>query len=242
MRESKSIHVLHRQAPVEIDNGYQWIVYALMVGFLLASLTACSTIVPKGRRLASPKTPKRIEAPIPSPVVREPGSLWSDRSEWNDVYSAPPTRAVGDILMVKLTPRFKNQALRRLELEYPPSINEKKSAKTIKKKAVAEAAAKPADKKGKKDEPVEPAVPESESIYATIMEVLPRKVYRVAASETLRIGDRNPVVTFEGEVRDRDVGQDDAVSADNVMHLGLEIQPDGGQRKVSSEYLSGDAS
>lgn len=197
----------------------------LLIGALAVLVSGCTGMVDAEPIVSTPAPPRRIELPPKKQPVRELGSLWDETSVWNDVYSDPPKRVEGDVILVKLSENFRRRVLRRLKREYPIRVKSKIDIDD-KKNPVKVAVEKTSDKLMPDD---------TLQVYATVIEVLPRFVYRLAASETIRVGGRDPVVTFEGEVRERDIRGDDAVSTDNILNLALDLKPYGRQRRLAQD-------
>jgi flagellar basal body L-ring protein FlgH len=155
------------------------------------AMAGCSTLEEVEQAALPPPLPqKKI-------VQRELGSLWSEDSMWNHVYTAASARVVGDIISIRLDEAFQN----RVAKLKPESRNE-------------EAAAAGA------------ATPKSAGdivLRGTIEDVGARGVYRISASDTLRMGNWEPYLILKGRVRDRDINAVDEVSVASVVDLGFEL-------------------
>ena len=188
---------------------------------LLSSCAGLMDLRPLGN---TPAPPKRIAVPDNPPPQRELGSLWSKQSVWNEIYSNPPNLIPGDVIELRLSEKFRKQVLRRLKRDYPvrvvTKVDIKEDGKTLDPSVKAEAAS---DDLGPDD---------TTTMHATIVEVLPRGVYKLAASETIHVGDRDPVVTLEGEIRDRDIKNSASADTDDILNLAMELQPYGRQRRL----------
>jgi hypothetical protein len=108
----------------QASNGLSWVTLAVLVVLLAAALGGCATadlrpIVDTTKKPRPVIVPQRKECP------KELGSLWCDSSEWNDIYSESPNRVPGDTILVKLTPRFRTQMLRRMKREHPIRVKTK---------------------------------------------------------------------------------------------------------------------
>jgi len=194
--------------------------------------------------------PRTLPAPKIQEPKREPGSLWSELSKWNEIYTPRANRGLGDVLLVKLGDRFRNYAVSKFpppteaELNYLAEVEKKKKQAEEEAKAQKEKDAKEAKKGGNKNsqdrapasvddgtasdakntEPnAEAAVDESKLIEAQIREVMPQGTYHVYGSQKLMIKGRETLVTFEGYVRDRDVESDDTFSSDSILNLKMDI-------------------
>jgi len=71
---------------------------------LLASFAGCSSLLGGGAPAAPEVTaeaPKVTLPPSPPPRPRELGSIWSESSRWNVIYSPPAGRNVGEIIFIR---------------------------------------------------------------------------------------------------------------------------------------------
>lgn len=61
------------------------------------------------REVASVPAPEKKETMslVAPQVTREPGSIWSDTSQWNVLYSPPLQRTVGDVVTLRPTDNFR---------------------------------------------------------------------------------------------------------------------------------------
>lgn len=58
--------------------------------------------------------PKEVkQMPVARPIEREPGSIWSEASQWNVLYSPPLQRMVGDVITLKPTDSFRMTVAQR---------------------------------------------------------------------------------------------------------------------------------
>lgn len=80
-----------------------WVLVALMVG--------CASQEP---RVIEKKV--MVERPV---LQREPGSLWSDSSTWNSLFTDFIPRKTGDLLRVKYTDSFRELMMKRLKRDLP---------------------------------------------------------------------------------------------------------------------------
>lgn len=170
----------------------------LLSGLVLAVFSGCSSnspapSAPVVQQTSEEKERPQIQAmPMVHPTPREPGSLWSDGSQWNGIYSGPRGRAVGDVVLLKPTDGFKL--------------------------AVAT--------KSGKGSGAELSTKENAHVVATIMEALPRDVYRIEAKQRLTVGTKEHELKLAGKLRERDIASDDTVSTDVVFDLNLQVEGD----------------
>jgi flagellar basal body L-ring protein FlgH len=209
----------------------RWISFALFCVLAVAALGGCATVDLRPV-VDTTKKPKPIVT-VKKDCPKELGSIWCDNSEWNDIYSESPNRAPGDTILVKLTPRFRLQMLRRLKREYP-----------IRVKAKIEGAekGKPQIKAKVETTGEELGADDTDQFYVTITEILPRNLYKVRAQETLRLGGREPILTLEGEIRNRDIQGDESVTTDSIMNTAFDVKPYGGDRQIAAEEAAEDNS
>jgi len=156
-------------------------------------------------------------------VRREPGSLWTDDSRWNDLYSVVPSRILGDILKIKINEELKGKLARLVEPQ-----------KTIgaSKESLAQAAL---ETKALGNEDPRTKTPEAEYLEASITEVLPRGVFAVVARQVVRLGNVQTRVELAGNVREKDIAQDDTVQSDTILNLNVATNV------VPGEFKPGDA-
>lgn len=191
-------------------------------------LTSCSWFSMGRKEVEIQPPPKVTHFPQQKPkkLQRELGSLWSDDSHWNQMYSPTQTRAPGDIVSIKIDKKF----LSRLEqaIQRPPEEPELTAASSTKETK------KEADKT---KEPTKPVVEASnapsnsavqnnfktpEKIEVTIIEALPRGLYRVAANHGFKPAADAPFVYVQGMIRDKEIASDDSASSDALLNLKFE--------------------
>lgn len=173
-------------------------------------------------------------------ITREPGSLWSDESDWNVMYSPTQTRVPGDIVTLKVDPKFRarlESALKRPD-EKKPEVKEEdkeKEAKKADEKAAVAPVPPPTPALGmnKNAPPPNPSLFKSpEALEVTILEALPRGSYRVAANHGLKVTEDAPFVYIEGVLREREIATDDTAQATAL--LDLKFEPIDSDKKVDS--------
>lgn len=165
---------------------------------------------------ANPKVTHRYE--VPKPPKREPGSLWSEDSRWNTVYSSGSSRMVGDPINLKVNEPFKD----RISM----AMNQNRRSEPAK----GASDNKPDSKNDPKTESREPASTnqamakkdDTANVEATILEVLPNGAYRVGVNRAFKIGREQPYVVLEGVIKEREISSDDSASTDALMNLKLE--------------------
>lgn len=195
--------------------------------FLAALFTGCSLFTGAKEETVVIPPPKITHNPYQKAhqTVRDLGSLWSDDSYWNQMYSPTQSRVPGDIVTVKVTKPF----LARLEmgLKRPtPVVEEKKDGKDEKKDPAAAAARDLASAPAAdgttppgRGPAVLPGAKLPESFEVTILEALPRGMYRVAANHGFKPAVDSPFVYIEGVLREREIAQDDTVNSEALLDL-----------------------
>lgn len=164
----------------------------------------------------APKVAHKYE--VPKPAKREPGSLWSEDSRWNNIYSSANARLVGDVINLKVNEPLKD----RISM----AMNQNRRVENPKNTGDAKADAKN-DSKGESREPasVNSATAKKDdtsAVEATILEVLPNGAYRVGVNRAFKVGKEQPYVVMEGVIREREIASDDTASSDALMNLKLE--------------------
>ena len=173
---------------------------------------------------SAPKVAHKYD--VPKPAKREPGSLWSEDSRWNSIYSSGSSRMVGDVVTVKVNEPFKDRISmamnqnRRTDSAKVTTDNkvENKSDAKVDSKSESREPASVNQAMAKKDDTAE--------VEATILEVLPNGAYRVGVNRAFKIGREQPYVVLEGVVREKEISSNDSVSSDSLMNLKLETFDD----------------
>jgi len=175
------------------------------VGILLCfSLVRCAS-APEERIVKNEPPPK----PKLREVHREPGSLWTEDSRWNDLYSVVPSRITGDILKVKINEELKQKLARILD----PQKTIGASKESLAQAALETKALGNADPRTKE--------PEAEFLDASITEILPRGVFAISARQVVRLGTVQTRVELSGNVREKDIAQDDSVQSDAILNMNV---------------------
>lgn len=151
---------------------------------------------------------------VPKPAQREPGSLWSEDSRWNTIYTTGNSRMVGDVVMLKVNEPFKDRISMAMNQNRKPEANKTTNETKNDSKSESREPASLNQAMAKKDDTAE--------VEATILEVLPNGVYRVGVNRAFKIGREQPYVVLEGVVREKEIGSDDSVSTDALKNLKLE--------------------
>lgn len=197
----------------------RWLETLFLVVLLSVTLIGCALV----QEFDPPKfvAPPVVETKPKSSPARELGSLWSETSSWNEIYSVSVARSVGDLVIVRFEEPLKQSLKARVdelfkveapEPEDPPQEDE--NGKRIVK------APAPAAKKETFDA----------SLRATIREVHPRGIYTIVAADTLRVGTHEPYVYLEGQIRDRDIAADETISSGSIQGLRFDVYPVSPQR------------
>lgn len=184
-------------------------------------LTGCSLFTGSKPETTVVPPPKVTHNTIvkPKKIERDLGSLWSDDSYWNQMYSPTQSRVAGDIVTIKIDKKFMSRlelALKRPE----PEEDEKKDKKKDDKDAKAALDAAQAAAPGRQPASVAPSLPST--LEVTIVEALPRGMYKVAANHGFKPALDSPYVYIEGVLREREIAADDTVSSDALLDLKFE--------------------
>ena len=207
------------------------ITLGLLVGLIFIS--ACSWFSKSKDTEVLEYAPRVVNSiPAPKPPQREPGSLWSDDSRWNDIYSPTQARYPGDVATVKISPALKAKILAASEAAL--SEEQKESRAKEKEKIMKEGKGAKEEAKSNKGEAVaagtggnaQASQNDTKQFEATIMEVMSRGVYKLSANKGLHIGAKDPYVAFTASARERDIMGDEAVSSDSLFNIQLEVIKD----------------
>lgn len=210
----------------------QWIVYLIIV-----IVTFGCSWFSKSREDAIELPPPRLLQAVISkkPAKKELGSLWSEDSKWNELYSVGPTRQPGDMITVRVTDSLKARIAQLVAAKTGKSTAEIRNGgnplPSVQPQAAAPVAAAAARAPASAKEPEKAAPPadkkkdyDTKAFEATILEVLPNGMYRIASNQGLKVGGpEEPYVALEGNLREKEVAADDTVSADALLTPKLEI-------------------
>ncbi len=104
---------------------------ALILSLLLGlTLVGCGSI--PAPQVASNPPAQKIEPHTIQRPSRQPGSLWSEDSKWNGIYSETPSRVIGDIITIRLGDSLRARIATKME-SLLPKKEEKKDAKAPEK-------------------------------------------------------------------------------------------------------------
>lgn len=204
---------------------------------VLTSLGGCSLFTPSKNEVEIQPPPKvtHFSQQKPKKIQRELGSLWSEDSSWNQMYSPTQTRAPGDIVTIRLDKKFMarlEQAIKRPDLEADPAAENKDGKKDPKKdakaaKAPTDVATAPvpsteANAEGRGPASAKAPTKLPETVEVTILEALPRGVYRVAANHGFKPAEDSPFVYIQGLLREREIAADDTTTSDALLDMKFE--------------------
>lgn len=207
--------------------------------FLFLVLASCTTVnQPVKEVVLSPKP-----APVfaSKQVKRQPGSLWSEDSRWNEMYTLPVSRLVGDIVSIKIDEAFKSRIAALTPPELPTPQKDAKDSASPKESSESK---DPKDAKAvaKKDKSTEEAPTvtvkdpsdasrvtvdtskDSKTFEAVIREILPRGVYGVYSSQVLVVDGKTVLVTLDGNVKERDIAASDVAPAENLFNVRMQVE------------------
>lgn len=164
--------------------------------------------------------PKPVPPPAPKVIRREPGSLWSEESRWNEIYTVAASRQAGEVLQMKISDAFRAKILAQippLPVKEEAKSDSKKDSKNKKDKKEAEPA------EAKATTPVAEAKPETKTIEVTIQDVLPRGAYNVFSSQMMTFNNRDVLVTAQGNLREKDITNDPSTTTDALFNTQLDV-------------------
>lgn len=208
------------------------ILYLSLVFSLLAFHTGCSWFsksTSKDKEELEATAPRVAQTvPIAKSSKKEPGSLWSEDSKWNSIYSASAARMPGDVITIKVNEPFKQRIASTMNQNRKPD-----EPKVVVDGTGDKPAENKAESKGdKKEENRDVASAQSsggnankddtKTVDATILEVTPNGYYRVGLNRAFKIGKDDPFVTVEGSIREKEISTDDTVSSDALLNLKIE--------------------
>lgn len=195
----------------------------------LLSFSGCSWFT-KTKEEVTEYAPRVVNSvPTPTPTKREPGSLWSEDSTWNGIYSPTQSRYPGDIITVKLTPILKSKIVAMVDS--PERQKDEKEAKEKDAKEKTQGKDKEPARGGKEAQagagggPAASGKDDTQTMEMTILEILPRGIYKVAANKGLHIGAQDPYVTLEAQLREKEVSADETASSDSLFNLRMSVIP-----------------
>lgn len=180
-----------------------------LLGFASLTLGGCALVQEFETPVALKPPP--IEKRTAAPASRALGSLWSEDSPWNDIYSVSVARVVGDLVIVQLDESMKQSLKSRVEALYRDDTRPEPEPEL-------DANGKPIAKKPAPAKDATVAV-----LRATIREVHPRGVYTIVAADRVRVGENEPYVYLEGQVRDRDIAADETVSSAAIQGIKFDV-------------------
>lgn len=209
------------------------ILFILSLGIVMSLVSGCGIFGGSKKDVEYLNPPKIVYTapPTKKPPTREQGSLWSEESHWNEIYSPVIGRSLGDVIVLNLNPNFKNRVLTTM-YPYRNFEQDKKEIEEAKMLAAAEEASKKDQKAGEGDAsraPASTAAAKNEPKVAevTIIEVLSKGLYRVSANQGMQISDKNTFVSFEGTIKEKDIANDGSTNSDSLLSLKVEVvQPE----------------
>lgn len=208
----------------------QWLVYLI----ILIITFGCSWFSKSKEDLVELPPPRILQAVVPKKVAKkEPGALWSDDSKWNELYSAGTSRQPGDLITVRVTDSLKARIAQLVAAKTGKPTAEIRNGGNPIPTPQAQAAAAPDRSPASRKEGKEPEKAASmdkkkdsdtKAFEATILEVMPNGIYRIASNQGLKVGGpEEPYVSLEGNLREKEVAADDTTSADSLLATKLEI-------------------
>lgn len=179
--------------------------FAILAAFAAFALAGCSVL----DEMTEQQPPKPMPVAERKASPRELGSLWSDDSMWNYVYTNAAARVVGDIITIRVDENFRKRVAQLRDGGDQQ----------------ADTSSEAAPRGG---EPGPTTSVDSRNVPDTLMrgsieQVGTRGVYRITASDTLRLERWEPFVVIKGRVRDRDIDTNDEIRISDIVDLSFEV-------------------
>jgi flagellar basal body L-ring protein FlgH len=174
-----------------------FIKFFILFVIAVVSLSSCSIFGgEKTAEVVPPPKPedKKVEAPPAPKIKMEPGSIWSETSRWNELFTESNSRNIGDVVFIKPSDQFK-----ALLSGKPDRITQSAS------------------------DYVNAAARESNQIVVRIKEILPQGVYIVEGDQTLKVRGRVQKISVAGKIRERDIATDDTAPSEAIFDMNLEV-------------------
>jgi flagellar basal body L-ring protein FlgH len=189
--------------------------FALLCLLAAGALAGCSTFESVTEIKSPPPTPTPAPAPVRKVATHELGSLWSEDSLWNHMYTSAAARVTGDMITIKVDDALRKR-INAFKLVDPKEI------------AKAKEAAEKAASEGKGNRAPAAVAPKEENLGPLVLkgnieEVGQRGVYRIQVVDSLRLGDWEPYITLKGRVRDRDISITDEIEVASIADMTLEV-------------------
>ncbi|MBY0372115.1 flagellar basal body L-ring protein FlgH [bacterium] len=190
---------------------------------LLALFLACALMGCASEPVVEAPKP-RLTTSVRKPAPRELGSLWSEDSTWNNVYTLAAARVSGDIVTIRLDEAFKKRL-----------VASSTEGREWEKRLAKAAAAQNGDRAPASTGPVDKTNPSDLFLRGNIEEVGTRGVYRITVGDTLHLNQWDPYVVLKGRVRDRDIDASDEIKVADIVDLEFEVRKDGQDEKETSD-------
>jgi flagellar basal body L-ring protein FlgH len=203
--------------------------FVLLLSLLFFSSCSWFSSQKQGMVEYAPRVVNNI--PEPKPIRREPGSLWSEDSGWNDIYSPNQSRHPGDVITIKLDAGLKQKIV---SLVMTPDRQKQEKELLERELRNQKEMAKRNEEALKAGQEIEKPIPsenlsaanssnDTKSIEAVILEVMPRGVYKVSANRGVRVGPRDPYIALRAQVREKEIGPDESVSSDALFDVQMDV-------------------
>lgn len=157
------------------------------------------------------------------------GSLWSGSGNENYLFSSDKVRKIGDIILIEVQGKLKNEITMELKRMFPPPFPQKKpgtegAAAGQATPPAANAAAAPAAEAATGDDA---QYKEDETVYdrftSLIIEEIDRKHVLLKAQKNLLYNKRKRLVEVQALVSRSDIRPDDTVSSNSFLETTIEV-------------------
>ena len=175
---------------------------------LLGWLTGCASS-PVAQ--PAPTVASSPSKPAPDP---DPGSLWSEDSQWNRIFALASSRVVGESITLRVQKGLIDKVKASRDHDTPPPKSQGAAQGSQPKEAPAAQDAKSS------------GATEAQSVEGTITEVLPRDMFKVSINQPLKLGTDETKVDIVGIVRERDIAEDNSVSSDALINPMVQVDKD----------------
>ena len=186
------------------------------------------TVQPSIKRMYQPEQPKTRKRYTADDLLdnANSGSLWSGSGNENYLFSSDKVRKVGDIVLIEVQGKLKNEISMELKRMFPPPLPPKKtdgSATPPPPPAAPAATAAPADGEEGNDGNLK----EDETVYdrftSIIVEEIDKKHLLLKAQKNLLYNKRKRLVEVHALVAKLDIRPDDTVSSNSFLETTIEV-------------------
>lgn len=154
------------------------------------------------------------------------GSLWAGTGNENYLFSSDKIRKVGDIILIDVQGKLKNEITMELKRAFPPPIPMKKDPNAP-ATAPAAAPAQPGNPAAVGENPEDATLKEDETVYdrftSLIIEEIDRKHVLIKAQKNVLYNKRKRLIEVQALVSRADIRPDDSVSSNSFLETTIEV-------------------